>query len=70
MQAPQAPHPTDRVTPDASSAETIDLVRNTSALLYDLLAAKLPEGRYKSLALTGLEIALMWATKAITHTPR
>lgn len=52
-------NPGELIPANIARKKTSDLARNYNELL--------PEGRYKSLALTALEEASMWATKAVTH---
>ena len=61
-----APVPTD---PELATQRADDeaAVREALAVLIDKLDELLPEGRYKSLAMTMIETAAMWATKSITH---
>lgn len=42
-------------------------VRKAAAELYDTIQLEVPEGRNKSVALTKLEEAIMWANKGIVH---
>ena len=75
MEQREQPHPMQSTAQIAPSTP-IDTIENDQALreafatIYDLCAQIIPEGRYKSLVMTGLEIAQMWAIKAIHHTPR
>jgi hypothetical protein len=64
------PHPLDRVEPDPVQREKLRDAQASARWTYEQFAEGLPEGRYKALALTHLEAAAMWASKAITHTPR
>lgn len=60
----------DRFKPkELSQVELIpaNIARNKTSDLARTYNELLPEGRYKSLALTALEEASMWATKAVTH---
>ncbi len=47
--------------------ERVEAVRSLFLDLALDLDRKLPDGRYKSLALTDLETASMYAVKALTH---
>jgi hypothetical protein len=58
----------DRLTP--AEAASIDGVRAAFEGLNDYLERVLPAGREKACALTNLEQAGMWATKAVSHVPR
>lgn len=56
---PKELNPGELIPANVTRKKTSDLARNYNELL--------PECRYKSLALTALEEASMWATKAVTH---
>lgn len=54
----------------ASDIEKLDKaqrVREALASVFDLVEELVPDGRYKSLAITSFEIAAMWAIKAISR---
>jgi hypothetical protein len=59
-----APPPTDDMRNESST------VRQATVDLAELIEAVVPDGRWKSLALTSLEESLMWANKAIFNEPR
>lgn len=64
------PMQTTAQLPPDTAPETIDddaLLREAFTRVYDLIDSKMANSRYKSLALTGLEIAQMWAMKALHH---
>lgn len=68
----EKPHPmqttahfSPTIKPEVGDADTA--LREAFATVYDLIAEKIPEGRYKSLALTSFEVAAMWAIKALHH---
>ncbi len=52
---------------DTDKAEKAARVREALSNVLELLEELIPEGRYKSLAITSFEIAAMWATKAISR---
>jgi hypothetical protein len=60
--------------PSEEQLATMDTVRAVFADTLTLVDNLLPPGRYKSLAITAIEEAAMWANKAITResdgTPR
>lgn len=49
------------------TAIAIDQLRGAFVGLAGQLATSTPEGRYRALALTALEEALMWAVKSLSH---
>jgi hypothetical protein len=51
--------------PSADGIEKIAKLRNAFSELHDLVDATCPEGRERSVALTSLEGAAMWAIKAV-----
>lgn len=55
------------VTADAPTADQVAIVRQNAGAITAAAEQihQLPDGRYKSLALTSLEEALMWANKAV-----
>lgn len=53
--------------PEPQQLQTIADIRTIITEATFLLDSKVPEGRYKSLMLTHLETAAMFAVKAITH---
>ena len=53
---------------NATDILTMRLLRSATAALADLFNEHVPEGREKSLALTNLEQALMWANASIART--
>lgn len=66
-------HPMDTTAnvTDRNTIEQVDkdsAVRNAMKVAHDTLVEHVPEGRYKSLAITSFEIAAMWAIKGIFHT--
>jgi hypothetical protein len=44
-----------------------ELLRSEAKQISYLISNYCPDGRYKSLALTAIEQAIMWANKAISH---
>jgi membrane-bound ClpP family serine protease len=50
---------------EASEAELIDMIKQKAVELEELIEMA-KDGRYKSLAMTSLEQAVMWAVKEIT----
>lgn len=48
---------------------SIEVLRHHAIELGHAIMANCPESREKSLALTNLEQALMWAIKSISHNP-
>jgi hypothetical protein len=52
---------------DPEWAANLESVRNGFVHLADTIMTLTPEGRYKSLVLTKLEEAAMFATKAFSH---
>lgn len=52
--------------PSQDMTETIDRVKHNLEESSRFLNVVLPEGRHKSLALTALEEASMWAVKSVT----
>jgi hypothetical protein len=58
--------------PDSAKAELHEMVREKARALAHDLNGLLPEGREKALALTHLEMTVMWANAAIalSHLPR
>lgn len=54
-------------TSEAPSADQVAVVRQNAGAITAAAEQinQLPDGRYKSLALTSLEEALMWANKAV-----
>lgn len=55
------------VTSDAPTGDQVAIVRQNAGAITAAAEQlnQLPDGRYKSLALTALEEALMWANKAV-----
>lgn len=55
------------VTSDAPSQDQVAIVRQNASAITGAAEqiSQLPDSRYKSLALTALEEALMWANKAV-----
>lgn len=51
-----------------SMYEKMDVTTSDFNIIAFRLNFRLPEGRYKSLCMTALEEAQMWANKSITHT--
>lgn len=45
----------------------IDVIRHTFTLTYNTLDESIPEGREKSLYITKLDEACMWAVKAVSR---
>lgn len=45
----------------------IDVIRGTFRLMFNTLDEHIPEGREKSLYITKLEEACMWAVKAVSR---
>jgi hypothetical protein len=62
-------HPTTMqyLRPSTEQLEVMAVVRKVYADALAALEAALPDGRYKSLAVTELEASAMWANKAITR---
>lgn len=65
-------HPIDSTTsagvqPTIEQSDKDATVREAMKSAHDVLVAHVPDGRYKSLAITSFEIASMWAIKAIFH---
>lgn len=60
--------------PTPAQLDTMDFFRRGFTSILESLEASVPEGRYRSLAITALEESCMWAMKAITResdgTPR
>lgn len=54
-------------TADAATPDQVAIVRQNAGAITAAAeqVAQLPDGRYKSLALTALEEALMWSNKAV-----
>lgn len=50
--------------------QSVHDVRVSFAFAHENIMVQLPEGRYKAIVATKLEEAAMFATKAITHTPK
>jgi hypothetical protein len=51
--------------PGAAATEKIRELRNQFSALHDFVANKCPDSREKSVALTNLETAAMWAIKSV-----
>jgi hypothetical protein len=60
-------HPLNPIEMNADQAAASARVRLKLVEVYDMLVAELPPGRLKSLTLTTIETAAMWATKCIAH---
>lgn len=48
-------------------AGNVETIRNAFAGLYEQVWTMIPEGRYRSLVLSNLETAGLYATKAFSH---
>lgn len=59
----------DLFVPDTEGRDRLAVTREAATDLAMTLAEGLPEGRAKSLAMTHLEEALMWASRAIVEGP-
>lgn len=59
------PHPFEYQAPTPAQTEAIKKVRAAFKELSDLMAETIPNCRERSLAMTNLEQANMWANKAI-----
>lgn len=57
----------ERVSPDTEQQAKLADIRALFEELEIELVSRVPEGRYRSLYLTALEEAAMWASKAVTH---
>lgn len=55
---------------DKDQIECMDVIRSNAKSLKLQIGNHCPNSREKSLALTNLEQAIMWANKAITHGDR
>ncbi len=60
-----APTSPEKHTPDQQ--QEAQEIREVLKPVYDELERRIPEGRYKSLAMTAIETAAIWAVKAIFH---
>lgn len=63
----KAPSIFESVTLSDAQKIQIDMIRHCFKVLYLNLNALLDNGRYKSLAMTSIEEACMWAVKSVTH---
>lgn len=62
-------HPFEYQQPTPEQTETIKAVRAAMQIAYDTLLERIPSSRERSLAITKLEEASMWANKAIVFAP-
>jgi hypothetical protein len=53
--------------PNADQQETMGVLRTNFAIVANVVDQLVPDGRYKSLAMTALEEAAMWANKGVTR---
>jgi hypothetical protein len=62
------------LAPSDEQKATMAKVRAAYEVIYAAVNAEVPDGRYKSLAITALEESAMWANKGVTResdgTPR
>lgn len=52
---------------DEEQKLSVDNIKANATFMETTLMCEVPEGRYKSLALTALEECVMWATKGVAH---
>ena len=62
---PETKHPFDYQRPTAEHVQQIETVRDAIKAVHDTILATLPPSRERSLAITKLEEASMWANKGI-----
>lgn len=55
------------VVPNGEQAAVLEVTRDVIALVAERLERLLPDGREKALAMTKLEEAAMWASKAVVR---
>lgn len=55
------------VTPGPEALDKIQAIRKAFSDAMDAVLANAPAGRERSVAVTQLETAAMWAVKAVTH---
>lgn len=60
----------DPVTLTPEQSARVEEVRKAAAVLDEVMARLCPASRERSLAITNLEQAAMWAVKSIAHEPR
>jgi len=63
--SPEPKHPFEYQRPTPEHVEQIEVVRGVLKQAHDTILATLPPSRERSLALTKLEEASMWASKGI-----